>query len=316
MSRLGGSPRSISDAHLRLGDALRRVRLAAGISTRRVPKVHDSSEYFSSGHISLVESGVTTPSRELVEAYANFSSDKATLTTLYLQMIDASREAGRARRLGHESSKAQEVAPTSVAQVRERNDVQRHYIAVSNRAEYTFGADGVISDVLLTMALRARSPGVRLLYGGHSYPSDPRSGVVEIQPVTNLAVADIRESASGTIAAYFLLGREISPDDSNAYVVQYRVIIHSDVRSAPRLRYFAGEGNQQLSIKAEFPEPVKPTRTWWFAQPNVIDAEQANDKPDISTSSGGIYEGTFDHLIPGWCYGFAWTWPDPKSPGD
>ena len=46
-------------ARERLGAALRRVRRAAGVTTRRVPKVGGSDTFYTSAHISLVESGAT-----------------------------------------------------------------------------------------------------------------------------------------------------------------------------------------------------------------------------------------------------------------
>lgn len=303
-----GQQRVISDAHARLGGALRRTRLEAGLSTRQVPKL-DGSGCFSSGHISLVEAGSTPPSAELVEAYAAVGGNSAELSSLYLQMLTASQQAARTRRGGTEAG-ARSGPPTAMSEVRDRSDVQRHYVVVSNEVHYSYGPTGAIREAMSTIALRARTPGVRLYFSGHTYPSDPRTGVVEVIPHANARIADIRESPSGAVTTYFLLDREISPEDPEPYVLQFRVIIHSDVRSIPRLRYFAAEGNQQLVLRAAFPESAMPLRLWWFAGQNAVDAEeQVSAEHELQVNSADAFGHLFDNLIPGWCYGFGWRWP-------
>jgi hypothetical protein len=195
-------------------------------------------------------------------------------------------------------------------EVRDRHDVQRHYIIVSNQAEYFYGPTGAIREAECTVALRARTPGVRLFYSGHSYPSDQRTGVVEIQSVAHARIAEKRESPSGAVATFFHLDRELFPADPEPHILKFRIIIHSNVSSVPRLRYFATEGNQQLILRAVFPEPAMPSRMWWFAQQDIVAAEQAIAEHELRLSVNGGYDHVFDDLIPGWCYGFAWQWPE------
>lgn len=301
--------RAISDAHARLGSALRRTRIAAGISTRRVAKPDGSGTYFSSGHISLVEAGATPPSAELVEAYAAFGN-KTELSSLYLQMLAASQHAARTRRQGLRKDVTQAGPPRAMDEVRDRHDVQRHYIVVSNQAEYLYGPTGAIREAICTITLRARTAGVRLYYSGHSYPSDQRTGVVEVLPMANADIAEIRESPSGAVASYFLLDYEIFPDDPDPYVLQFRVVVHSDVRSVPRLRYFATEGSQQLVLRAGFVGPAVPSRMWRFSEPDIVAAEQAIAEHELGLSADGCFTHVFEDLIPGWCYGFAWQWAE------
>lgn len=308
MPRSKRPPRAITDAHARLGSALRRTRIAAGVSTRQVPKTSNLDAYFSSGHISLVEAGATPPSAELVEAYARLGGNNAELMPLYLQMLTASQQAARTRRQGSVDG-ARSRPPATMAEVRDRLDVQRHYVVVSHQAHYLYGPTGAIREVMFRIALRARNPGVRLYFSGHSYPSDQRTGVVEVIPHANARIADVRESASGAVASYLMLDREISPDDPEPYVLQFRIVIHSDVRSAPRLRYFAADGNQQLVLRAVFPRSAMPTRMWWFGQENVVAVEESIAEHELRLSAAGAFDHVFDDLIPGWCYGFAWQWP-------
>jgi transcriptional regulator with XRE-family HTH domain len=303
--------RAISDAHARLGSALRRTRLQAGVSTRRLPKIDGSGTYFSSGHVSLVEAGATPPSAELVEAYAALGN-RAELMSLHLQMLAESQHAARTRRQGTREGTGAG-APKSMREVRDRRDVQRHYIVVSNHAEYLYGPAGAIREVRCTIALRARTAGVRLYYAGHSYPSDQRTGVVEVLPVAHTSIAESQESPSGAVATYFLLDDDISPDDPEPYILQFTVLIHSDIRSVPRLRYFATEGTQQLILRAVFPESVLPARVWWFAQQDPVAVEQAIAEHEVRLGADGGADHVFDDLIPGWCYGFAWEWPQDRA---
>ena len=90
--------KAISVAHLRLGQELRRIRRASGVTTRGVRKHPLSRQYFSTGHISLVESGRAVPSPELIEAYERMADDRVTLRALYAHMLAASISAGRLRR--------------------------------------------------------------------------------------------------------------------------------------------------------------------------------------------------------------------------
>jgi hypothetical protein len=302
----GRSQRSISEAHARLGIALRRVRLAAGVSTRQVPKAPNSDAFFSSGHISLVEAGATAPSPELVEAYALLGGDRAELLSRYHQLLAASQDAARARRQGHQPGLP--IPPTSIQAVRDRHDVQQHYVVISHRAEHVFGPNRAITEVIYTVTLRALTPGVCMYYSGHSYPADQRAGVVEISPIAHASLLSAKESSSGAVAAYFLLDRAISPNDPEPYILQFRILIHSTLPATPRLRYFTTVGCLQLILIAAFPETALPARTWWFAQPDIVAAEQAIDEHELRPGPGGRFERTFDDLIYGWCYGFAWTW--------
>ena len=91
----------ISDAHARLGRALRQVRESAGITTRQIPKADLRQPFFSSAHISLVERGCAVPSQELIDAYVGIAGRyRQELLTLLAQATAASRLAANARRRG------------------------------------------------------------------------------------------------------------------------------------------------------------------------------------------------------------------------
>jgi hypothetical protein len=300
--------RAISDAHARLGRALRATRTGAGISTRRVPKDPGGQRHYSSGHISLVESGTTTPSPELLDAYlAMPGGDTPELRRLFDQMQEAVRAAGRRRRQpGGDAPGAR--PPHDMTEVGSRHDVQQHYVVVSTEADYRFGPTGAIRDVLCTVTLRARNRGVRLYYTGFSYPTDQRPGVLRIEPRSGAGTAAFQESPSGAVGGYFQLDRAISPDDLEPYTLVFAVVVDSERRAAPRLRYFATGGCDQLILRAGFEAPAEPEPVWWFAVPDIIDAEHPAPGQVVPRTPTGRHERRFDRLVPGWCYGFAWTW--------
>jgi transcriptional regulator with XRE-family HTH domain len=78
----------------RLGRALRQAREAAGFSLTGFAEVST----YSAGHLSRVEHGVETPSRELVNAYEARCETDGLLCALYAMVLDAQREDRFARR--------------------------------------------------------------------------------------------------------------------------------------------------------------------------------------------------------------------------
>jgi hypothetical protein len=306
--------RTLSEAHARLGRALRATRTRAGISTRSVPKTPPAGwaaadpPYYSSGHISLVEAGATAPSPELVEAYAAMpGAGRAELRSLHEQMLAATREAARRRRQGSDTPPGP-VPPQDMGEVSSRHDVQQHYVIVSTEADYRFGPSGAIRDVVCTVALRARAAGVRLYYTGFSYPADQRPGVLRVEVLSGAAVLAAQESPSGAVGCYFRLDRELAPDDAEPYAVAFRVAVRSERRAAPRLRYFATGGSEQLLLRAAFDTAADPGSVWWFAVPDIVDAEHPAPGQDVPGEPAAVYAHRFERLVPGWCYGFAWAW--------
>lgn len=299
---------AISDAHARLGRALRATRTRAGISTRQVPKSPRGQEHFSSGHISLVESGRTAPSPELIDAYLTMPGcEPAEVRLLFEQMQVAAREAGRQRRRPGGDAPGPR-PPRDMAEVASRHDIQPHYVVVSTEADYRFGPTGAIREVLCTVLLRAKTPGVRLYYSGFSYPADQRPGVLRIEPRSGAGVAACQESPSGAVGGYFELDRELFPDDPEPHTVVFAVTVDSGRRAAPRLRYFAATGSDQLILRAGFEAPAEPASVWWFAVPDIVDAEHPAPGHEVPRTAAGRHEFRFDLLVPGWCYGFAWAW--------
>jgi len=292
----------ISDAHARLGSALRVAREGAGLTTRQIPK--EDSRFYSSGHISQVEAGAVAASPELVSSYTDIGGDGAELRSLHEQALAATKDAGRLRRQGPHAEAA--APPRDPHAVNDRREVQRHYVVVAHDARYVLAPSGAIGDLVCTVRIRAKASGVRLYHAGFSYPTDARPGVLTVESIAGGTVADVRESPTGAIAVYFLLDRDVNADESGPYDLSFRVRVNSDVPAAPRLRYFADAGNEQLTMRVDLSAAGTPHAIWWFAAPDVVDAEHSLPGQQLEPGDDGGYHRTFDRLVPGWCYGFAW----------
>jgi hypothetical protein len=300
--------KAISEAHLRLGAALRQTRETAGYTTRQVPKNSVKPSCFSSGHISLVENGCTTASPELVETYMKWSAHPAVLSALYDQVLAERARAGRRRRRPAGTAAAEGRPPLEPAQVLDREEVQRHYVVESNEARYRLDSNGVITEVNCTVALRARTPGVQLYYTGYNYSADARRGVLRVEEGPGGFLRRLDEGESGAVRAYFQLERQLLPSDAEAHRLSYRIVVDSEAQCIPRLRYHADSGSKELSLHVQFEAPAVPRRIWRFGVRSTIDAEYPEHWEAIAPSAPGSYSHVFDRLVPTWCYGFGWAW--------
>lgn len=299
----------LSDAHVRLGRALRQVRASAGLTTRQVPKSDPHRSFFSSAHISLVERGCAVPSQELIDAYVGIAGhSRQELVALLAQATAASRLATSARRRGIAPA-VSDPPPREVSPGLTRQEVQRHYVVVTNEVDYIFDRNGCIREVQCKVALRALSANTSLCYAGFSYAADMQRGVLRLKPSTGATLLECRESPTGAIQAFLQLDHPISPSDAENHVVAFSVRVSSIQRALPRLRYHAADGNQQLSLGAEFQSSYAPEQIWRFRGPDVVDAEHPLDENTFFPAPSAVYQHTFEHLVPNWCYGFAWLWP-------
>jgi hypothetical protein len=303
----------ISDAHARLGRALRQVRESAGLTTRQIPKADLRQPFFSSAHISLVERGCAVPSQELIDAYVGVAGRyRQELRAQLAQATAASRLATNARRRGI-ANDAVDLPPQEVSLELTRQEVQRHYAVVANEAVYGFDGNGGICEVRCAVALRALSPNTSLCYAGFSYPADARRGVLTLEPKIGATLLECRESPTGAIQAFLQLNDSISPNDAEDYSIAFVLYVTSTQRALPRLRYHAANGNQQLSLRAEFQAPYVPQQIWRFGGPDVVDAEHPLRENIFPSAATAGYGHLFDQLVPNWCYGFAWLWPTTIS---
>lgn len=298
----------ISEAHVRLGRALRRCREDLGLNTRQIPRGTVSGKYFMSGHISNVENGHTAPSEELVETYIELGGDGTLLRSLYRQMRASSDELGRGRRRVGEPA-SQVLPPQDARQVADHNDVQKHYFVEANEAHCIFDGRGVITEFRCVATIRARTDGVRLYYTGHTYSSDRRPGVLRAEATSGGTVSQIREGPTGALQAYFDLERSLSPRDKDPHVLTFRILVTSDAPARPILVFHNSRGGAcDMRLRAQFGAPMMPTRIWRFAVEDTIDAEHPSPGGEFTLNEEGLYAYAFEGLTPQWSYGFAWAW--------
>jgi hypothetical protein len=294
-----------SEYPARLGAALRRDRLAAGLSTRQIPRPDMPATCFTSAHISLVERGKATPSPELVESYEVFAANPGELRVLYELMFSATQRKNRERR--HGSAAASPLPPVQLTDLISREDIQQHYLVQASSTVYEFSEYGSISELRTEVKLRAKVPGVRYCAAGHHYPADQRRGVLHVEALAGATIADTRESNHGALRSFFELDAEISPTDLEPYQMAFRVIVDSTALALPRLRFFAEEGSQQLRLQANFHPLALPKQIWWFSDCKPVDIEHAAGT-EFPPSSTGSYGREFGRLVPNRCYGFGWRW--------
>lgn len=296
-----GRPRP-GAARRRLGAELRRIRAAAGKTQR---DIHGPT---GSGHASNVENGHTQPSWDFIEKYLPYGGDARHLRSLYeLARAESDDHKTEQRRGSLPSSFSPQPAPQETAGLGFA-DVRRHYIVQEREERYTFDADGVVSSLVCISKLRATSPAVVLFCSAHSYDADQRPDLMTIGARTGCAVEHVDRHPTGSVRAYFRLDHPLDPDDAEPYECSFVVTINSVVRTRPILLAHPGPGTKSYTLQARFTAPSMPQRLWWFATENELSAIMPSDGYELVAASAGCYRKTFDAIVPGWCYGFAWQW--------
>lgn len=298
----------ITEAHRRLGQALRRVRKAAALTTHQVPSPQGDGQYMNDGHVSLYERGMKAPSSELVEIYINMAGtdDAAELRYLYKLMQVAAEDKRQRQRLGGVQA-PETVPPRRADDVSSREQVQRHYVTAVNDTTYLFNGAGALEQVDCAVTIRALRPDVYLYYTGFNYIADQRQGVLRAEAGSGASLCRVQEGETGALRLYFLLKDPLSPDDE-PYTINFRILVSSSERAWPRLTYHGGPDTGRLVVRACFQALSLPQRIWRFGAADAVDAEHCRPGSELLPGPDGCYAGTFDHLLPEWRYGIAWVW--------
>ncbi|WP_133977328.1 hypothetical protein [Kribbella voronezhensis] len=256
-----------------------------------------------------MENGHTAPSEELVEAYIALGGDGALLRSLYRQMRAATDDMARGRRQGSQSEPLELAPPRDMSQVTDHSEVQRHYFVEANEAYCTIDGRGVIEEFKCVAVIRAVTPGTRMYYTGHTYSSDRRPGVLRAEAISGGTLAEVRESPTGALQAYFDLGRDLSPTDENPHILTFRILVTSDQPVRPILVFHNTRGGAcDMKLGAQFRAPKLPGKIWRFAVQDTIDAEHPPSGGEFEIAESGFYSHSFEGLTPQWSYGFAWVW--------
>jgi transcriptional regulator with XRE-family HTH domain len=290
------------EARRRLGLELRRVRTAAGKTQR---DIHGPT---GSGHASNVENGRTQPSWDFIEKYLPYGGDANHLRSLYeLARAESANHKTEQRRGSMPGSFQPPPAPQQIAG-HGLADIRRHYIVQEREERYGFGADGVVSSLWCKSRLRATSPAVTLFCSVHAYDADQRPDLLTVEARTGCVVEYVDRHPTGSILAYFRLDRRLDPADPEPHECSFVVTINSSNRTRPILLAHPGPGTKSYTLQAQFTEPATPERIWWFAAENELSAVMPGDDYELVCSAKNCYRKTFDAIVPGWCYGFAWRW--------
>jgi hypothetical protein len=298
----GSSRAPISDAHAKLGEELRRARIAAGKTTRNIPG-------FSSGHISNVENGYAKPSRELVDMYIGFGGSRRRLLGALeevTRVVEAKRAAARRARHG---SDLEETQP-AITEQSSPLDIRATYAVDTWERFMVLDNRGVMSEISNIVTVRAVRPGAHLFVGSTSYDADKRPGVETIEPGFGCEIAQLKESDLGYVEFVLRFGRTLQPTDKESFTFSYIIRVHSDNKMAPFFQVGSRTrvGNHLLRVK--FSPPALPEKIWWFRCANYIEVEQ-DPAPEqiLNYSSNHLYFRDFQD-VEGEYVGLSWYWKD------
>lgn len=300
----GPARRAISPTHAALGALLRAARLQSKRTTRGLP--------YSSGHVSNVEGGYVTPSRDLIDVYIKLGADPAETLALFDKLHHESRERRDARRRAGRAGQGRPTtpAPATVGDGTDAELVRRHYTVERYDLEVSFSPRGGIERMVSTVAIRALSDDVRFYYTGVGPPSRRRPRELAVVQATGARLAHRAVSPLGAVEHYLELDRPLSPKDPDPHVLRFDLEGDGEVLADPEVTFLTRPGVLRHTLVTRFAEPAVPTRLWWLVTPDGFTVGRASRDNELRGTPDGRYERAFDPLVPGWSYGFAWLWPD------
>ncbi|TAM87805.1 MAG: XRE family transcriptional regulator [Jatrophihabitans sp.] len=295
-----GRRRPRSQAHVALGAVLRAARQRAGAGTRDLG--------YSSGHISNVERGFVTPSRDLLEAYLGIGADPTAVQAAYERLQHEARAArDERRRRGHARPDLRQ--PADVGERTRPDDVRLHYAVERYDVEFDLSASGSIATVTSTADIRALTPGVRYYYTGHAPSTRVRPKDLGLRVFAGARIAHVNQTPLGTADVYLRLDRQLEPDDPAPHRLRYRVTVDDDDLADPEIQYLTRPGIRRHRLTCRFTAPAVPERIWWVESADGLTRNKIGPQNELAPSADGCYEWFFDAIVPGWTYGFVWTWP-------
>lgn len=291
--------RALSAGHAALGAELKRTRIAAGRTLRSLSK-------YSSGHLSNVEGGSVTPSRELVRYYIEeLRGDPSLLMGLYNSAVDQREQHKRRQRAERRGENAEEHQNTL-------EDIADGYKITTKESAFRLHSSGAINEVRYFYSIRARRPGVKFFHAAHTYTAERRRGIFTVEPATGCRLHQVIESATGAIRVLLELDQELHEDSAEPYQLSYLLKLNTKVVSVPVLGYTNSNFLPRYSLRVHFDDASSPVKVWWF-QTRSVQAELPGDyEPDPSRimphDPYGYYSHEFLALERGTNCGIAWVW--------
>lgn len=289
----------MSEEHLRLGQMLRDHRQGANVTTREV-------QGYTTGHISNVENGHVTPSRELVELYIQrFDGDRGRLLDAFARMKAGTEQRRRDKRLA--GKPAMETVPV-ITEESDFADIRAGYQIREYEAFYRVDESGVIREMHAIRKIRANYPGISLSSARFNYPADSRAGVVTIHAGHGCTLARSESTNTGYTSAVLRLTRELNPADEHAHWMSFSITVDSEVIALPVISYYARSLVTRYSIRMFFAESFQPRRIWRFrGMDRAVADARPRDHQLLGYNSAGFYHWDFHNLNAEYV-GLAWSW--------
>lgn len=286
----------LSTEHARLGQALREIRHAARKSTREIPG-------YSSGHISNVENGHVTPSRDLVKIYASLGGDLATLEGALRGIAEMSRaEVERSRA-------AARTLPTTISADSPVDEIRANYRLEESGYRVRYDGRGVMKECLITNTVRPVAELLQFVNFGSAYLADRRRGVLHIETIAGCSIARRHENESGAVEVVLEL-EEPASDSNHQTHYALRLTVKSDERAQPLLRDYVKLPRRRHSFEVHFEGLAVPREVWNFRSTYLVDELRDPDPQRvILPSSEGIFACSFSDIA-GEFIGMAWRWPN------
>lgn len=296
-----GSQPPKSELHRQLGEELRRLREAGGMTLRQFAA---AISYQSDGYLCTVENGRATPSLELVNAYVRECGGNATPLQVLLDDIHKADQGRRREQRG----KGQDTAIRPEA-FYDPPDPGRLYHVVTSDIRFTMDERGAGTEVRISLAIKAKLLGVERYYTGWGYNGNTSRGVVEPQSGFGCRIGNFHESEVGAVNGYFLLDRAISPSDPEPYPFSFLMRLHThEPAIPPTIGQFQADAIRH-AVHLQFTPPALPARVWWFDVATALEVEDDPLQDHIFPHDpGGYYFKEFLYPKAGRLYGINWQW--------
>lgn len=295
----GSNRQPHSDEHYRLGQALRAYRTAAGVTTRGIPE-------YSSGHISNVENGHVTPSREFIELYAlRFGGEHGRLLDEFARLKSTTEQRRRAHRI---STKPSMSDPPAITESSDSSVIRSAYQVRDYEIVYRLDAKGVIRETHAIRRIQAIYPGVSLASAMFNYPADTNPDAITLHAGTGCELARSESSTRGYLTAVLRLPRELHPSDDHPHSLSYSIKNTSQIAAHPVISYYGRPSVGRYAVRLCFTEPTLPGRVWRFrgSEPSIADATPRPEQY-LEHSPAGFYHWDF-HNLDREHVGLAWSW--------
>ncbi len=172
------------------------------------------------------------------------------------------------------------------------------------------------TEVLIFRSLVTLDDGIDHYTATARYHSDPRPGVISVEPLANCAVRRSAFTPNGYEMAELEFSTALPPGHRVSFA--YRLLINTDREMTPVLNYSPkAQQNSRYILQLQFDPTTPPVRVWYFS--DALGPETRlhpdNEHHWLEPSSLGYVRKDFVELSPGLHYGVAWDWPqDPFGP--